>query len=213
MSGVPRLPGSPYTTPLSRNEAKPPLSVAGMSGEPALQVVTRLPTPSYTDEEPLDLDVLFRRYAPYVAAIAHRLLGRDADVDDTVQDVFVAASRGILSLRDPNAVKAWLARVTVRSARRTLHKRRLRTFFGLDEAAVYDRVVDTGASPETRALLGRVYVVLDGMPANVRIAWALRYVEGEPLESVAALSGCSLATAKRRIASAVRILDEAFSDE
>jgi hypothetical protein len=37
-------------------------------------------------------------------------------------------------------------------------------------------------------------------------------VEGEPLESVAQLSGCSLATAKRRIAAASRTIDEAFAD-
>src|SRR5690349_13223704 len=51
-------------------------------------------------EQALDLDGLFRRYAPYVAAIAHRLLGRDEDVDDTIQEVFVAAVRGVHAVRD-----------------------------------------------------------------------------------------------------------------
>jgi hypothetical protein len=40
----------------------------------------------------------------------------------------------------------------------------------------------------------------------------LRYVEGEPLENVASLSGCSLATAKRWIAAAAVVLEEAFAD-
>lgn len=179
---------------------------------PALKLVPRLPTPSAPETEVLDLDGLFRRYAPYVAAVAHRLLGRDEDVDDTIQDVFLAAARGLKAIRDPNAVKPWLARVTVRTAHRKLRKRRMRVFLGLDEPAVYDRVADTGASPEHRALLARVYLVLDGIPTKHRVAWALRYVEGEPLESVAALTGCSLATAKRRIAAAHRIVSEAFAD-
>jgi RNA polymerase sigma-70 factor (ECF subfamily) len=34
------------------------------------------------------------------------------------------------------------------------------------------------------------------------VAWTLRHVEGESLEEVAVLCDCSLATAKRRIASA-----------
>lgn len=182
------------------------------SDQPSLQIVGRLPTPSVSDTDPLDLDALFRRYSPYVAAVAHRLLGRDGDVDDTVQEVFLAAARGLRSIRDPGAVKAWLARVAVRSARRSLRKRRLYAFFGLDDPAVYERVADGRASPEDRALLSRVYTVLDGMPANVRIAWALRHIEGEPLENVAVLSGCSLATAKRRIAAATRHLEEAFAD-
>jgi RNA polymerase sigma-70 factor (ECF subfamily) len=57
-------------------------------------------------------------------------------------------------------------------------------------------------SPERRALLSRVYQVLDGMDVDQRLAWSLRYVEGEKLEQVAEHCGCSLATAKRRISAA-----------
>lgn len=163
-------------------------------------------------EQALDLDGLFRRYAPYVAAIAHRLLGRDEDVDDTIQEVFVAAVRGVHALRDPAAIRGWLARVTVRVARQRLRKRRVRVFLGLDEPVVYDSVVDHSASAEQRALLARVYSVLDGLPANQRIAWSLRHIEGEPLENVASMSGCSLATAKRRIAAAAQRIEETFAD-
>jgi RNA polymerase sigma-70 factor, ECF subfamily len=163
-------------------------------------------------EPALDLDGLFRRYAPYVAAIAHRLLGRDEDVDDTIQEVFVAAVRGVHAVRDPAAIRGWLARVTVRVAHQRLRKRRARIFLGLDEPVVYDAVVDKSASAEQRTLLARVYKILDSMPANERIAWSLRHIEGEPLESVASMSGCSLATAKRRIAAAAGKLEEAFGD-
>jgi RNA polymerase sigma-70 factor, ECF subfamily len=183
-----------------------------MSREPpALHVVARIEDAAERAGA-LDLDTLFRRYAPYVAAVAHRLLGRDDEVDDTVQEVFLVAVRGLDKIRDPGAVKAWLARVAVRSARRRLRKRRLRSFFGLDDAAVSDSVIDRSASPEQRALLHRVYGILDALPANERIAWSLRYVEGEPLDSVALLSGCSLATAKRRISAAARTIQEAFAD-
>jgi RNA polymerase sigma-70 factor (ECF subfamily) len=181
---------------------------------PALHVVAPLSAPSAAEPpvESLDLDTLFRRYSSYVAAVAHRLLGRDDDVDDTVQEVFLAAVRGLRSVRDPQAVKSWLACIAVRVARRKLRKRRVRSFFGLDDPATYGRVTDPGASPEQRALLERVYRVLDEMPTGDRIAWSLRYVEGEPLESVATMAGCSLATAKRRIRAASRTIEEAFSD-
>ena len=53
---------------------------------------------------------LFRRYAPYVATIGLRLLGRDDELDDLVQDVFIEAHRGLHSLRTPDAIKGWLAR-------------------------------------------------------------------------------------------------------
>jgi RNA polymerase sigma-70 factor (ECF subfamily) len=182
---------------------------------PALHVVPPLAPPVLEEEadpRALDLDVLFRRYSSYVAAVAHRLLGRDDEVDDTVQEVFLAAVRGLGKIRDPQAVKSWLACIAVRVARRKLRKRRMRSFLGLDDPATYGKITDASASPEHRALLERVYRVLDEMPTNDRLAWALRYVEGEPLESVASLTGCSLATAKRRIRAASQTIEEAFSD-
>jgi DNA-directed RNA polymerase specialized sigma24 family protein len=45
--------------------------------------------------DPRDFDALYRRYAPYVAAIAARILGRDHELDDLVQDAFVNALRGL----------------------------------------------------------------------------------------------------------------------
>ncbi len=184
--------------------------------EPAISLIRLIPPEPPPPEggvvPALDLDSLFRRYSSYVAAIAHRLLGREEDVDDTIQEVFLAAVRGVHALRDPAAVRGWLARVTVRTARLKLRKRRMRSFLGLDEPSTYDAVIDKSASAEQRALVTRVYRLLDGMPANRRIAWSLRYIEGEPLDNVAALSGCSLATAKRRIAAAARELEEAFGD-
>lgn len=39
----------------------------------------------------IPLEDLYHRFAPYVAAIAGRILGRESEVEDVVQDVFVAA--------------------------------------------------------------------------------------------------------------------------
>jgi hypothetical protein len=38
-------------------------------------------------------------------------------------------------------------------------------------------------------------------------------LEGEPLDAVAAACGCSLATAKRRVAAAKSVIDEVFRDD
>ena len=72
-----------------------------------------------------ELGELFRRYAPYVSTIGLRLLGRDDDLDDLVQDVFIEAYRGIHGLRTPEAIRGWLARITVRRATRRLRARKL----------------------------------------------------------------------------------------
>lgn len=151
---------------------------------------------------PLTIDEAYERYASYVAAIGHKLLGSRADVDDLIQDVFIHAMSGLATINDPAATKAWLATVTVRVARRKLRKRRLLQFLKLAEPGVAVEPRSATLDPEKSALLGVVYRVLDSLPVEQRIAWVLRHVEGESNERVAMLCGCSLATAKRRIAAA-----------
>jgi RNA polymerase sigma-70 factor (ECF subfamily) len=159
-------------------------------------------------EEPASLEVIFRRYASYVARIGMKLLGRPDEVEDLVQDVFVAAARGLEELRDPTAVKPWLITVTVRLARRKLRRRRLAFLFALEKPHPYDNVAWQTPAPERRAVLKRLYGLLDRIPTNQRIAWTLRYVEGEQLEDVARICGCSLSAAKRRIAAAHDVIRE-----
>jgi len=147
-----------------------------------------------------DPDRLFRQHAGYVAGVAIRLLGRDVEVDDVVQDVFLAAFRGLGALRDPGAVRAWLTKVAVRIGMRRLRWRRLRRTFGLDVDHGYDELPDPSLSAEDRHVVARIYTLLDRLPAAERVAWTLRYVEDRAASEVAALQRCSLATAKRRIA-------------
>lgn len=162
---------------------------------------------------PLSADFLFRQYARYVAHIALRIVGRDADVDEIVQDVFLAAMSGLADLREPEAVRGWLATITVRKAQRRLRYNRLQSWLGLEDEPDYEGAVAPNASPEDQAVVRSVYRALDSVPVNDRVAWTLRYMQDERLESVAALIGCSLATAKRRIAAAQLKLDEVLKDD
>jgi RNA polymerase sigma-70 factor (ECF subfamily) len=158
------------------------------------------------------VEAAYRAYASYVAAVAFRVLGRDIDVDDVVQEVFLAAARGLTTIRDAQATQAWLRTITLRLAHRKLRGRRVLAFFGLDPQPDYGEQLASGASPEHRATLARVYRLLDQLPPAQRIAWTLRYVEGEQLEDVARLCECSLATAKRRITTAQQLVERGMSD-
>jgi RNA polymerase sigma-70 factor (ECF subfamily) len=63
--------------------------------------------------------------------------------------------------------------------------------------------VDAGAaSGEVRDALRATYAVLDRLPADERIAFALRFIDGMELTEVAAACATSLATIKRRLARA-----------
>ena len=153
-----------------------------------------------------DLESLFRSHARYVAAIALRLLGCDDEVDDVVQEVFIAALRGLGDLRESAAIRGWLATVTVRIARRKLRRRRFRVLVGLDAVPDFGRLV-VGPTQHNALRIVRAYHVLERLAVDDRIAWVLRHVEGQSCEAVAAICGCSVATVKRRVARAQAALD------
>jgi RNA polymerase sigma-70 factor (ECF subfamily) len=155
----------------------------------------------------LDTAFAYRRYAPYVAKIGMRILGRRDEIDDFVQDVFLSVHRNLGSLREPGAIKSWLAKLAVHEATRRLKRHRLRRWFGLDAMPDYVDIADAVASPEQRTLLAHVFRLLDALPPEDRVAWALRYIEGETMVRVAVLCDCSLSTAKRRVANAELALE------
>ncbi len=160
----------------------------------------------------VDLGDAFRRHRGALAATAGRVLRRSEDVDDVLQDVFVEALRGVHALREPTALRAWLTRVTVRAAQR---RRALARFVGrsvtLDDAAAH--VADPRASALDLALLAAIGEVMAGIPAERRRAWALRTVDGEPIDDIAVRCGCSATTDKRRIAEVQGLLEAALGDE
>lgn len=148
------------------------------------------------------LDALYARYAPYVAAIATRILGRQAEVEDVVQEVFSLAVGGLRRREDHREIKSWLATVTVRRAVQQLRLRSVWSVFDLADEPSYDSLAEHGADTEEKELIGDVYRALDRLPPRQRVPWVLRHVEGQSLEQVAELCGCSLATVKRRIGAA-----------
>ena len=154
-------------------------------------------------------EAVVAQYSSYVASIGYRILGSRAELDDLLQDVFLEVHRNLKTLREPEAVRGWLATITVRVARRMVRTRRLTAFLLPFDAFRPVDAVDIGASAEERHLYSRVYAILDRMPANSRVAWVMKVLEGEPLQRVADLCGCSLAAVKRRIAK----VDEAMTEE
>jgi RNA polymerase sigma-70 factor, ECF subfamily len=150
-------------------------------------------------------DVLYRRHAHYLLAISTRLLANRSEGEEVVQDAFVVGLEQLETLRDPGAVRSWLARITVNLVRRRLRRARLLRFLGLDrgfEDASLEALAAPTLRPDDRAELALADRVLGRLPADRRIAWMLRRVEGLPLGEVASVCDCSLATAKRRIAAA-----------
>lgn len=141
---------------------------------------------------------LYARHAHYVAGVAYRLLGGDHEVDDVVQDTFLAALEHLPELTDPAAVRPWLASIAARKAMRRFDARgRFKRFLQSLTATAAPRS-EVHSVLEVSALAR----ALGKMTPERRIPWVLHRVEGQTLPSVAEVMGVSLATVKRRIAEA-----------
>lgn len=149
--------------------------------------------------EVTDVGHLFRNYRAYVAKIGRRILGPSSDVDDLIQDVFLATVRDAHKIKDPARLGAWLGTVTTRMAKRRRFRSSAHPVTCEDIDAVLDHDVDAGPGPESTADLAGNIEKLLSLPDDLRTPWLLKHVEGHTLEDVARRCDCSMSTAARRI--------------
>ena len=145
---------------------------------------------------------LYDRYADHVHRVLYRLLGGGCDLADLHHDVFVRALGSIGNLTDPTALKGWLTMIAVHVARSWIDQKRRRSWLWFLPHDELPEVESTAAGSDVLDALRTTYAVLDGMPADERIAFALRYIDGMELTEVATACNTSLATIKRRLARA-----------
>lgn len=152
--------------------------------------------------EPRAWNQLVNRFGPDVQRLVAGALGVDVDLADIVQDVFVRVMERIHQLRDPAALKSWIASVAVFAARGHIRRRRRWRWIRFLAPADIPDAPATTTSPESQALVNSTYRLLDTLPENERLAFSLRFIAEMELTEVAAACGCSLATVKRRLARA-----------
>jgi len=144
---------------------------------------------------------LYRRHARYLAGVVYRMMGDELELDDVVQDTFVALRDQLHELREPEHVRPWIVRVAVRLSRKRLERRRRRS-----RLLAWQPPPPVASDPAIDHELRALFQALATLPPELRIAWTLNKMEGETLPRVAELCETSLATVKRRIAEAERRL-------
>jgi len=156
-------------------------------------------------------EALFRRHANMVFGLSYRLLPRDAEVEDVVQDAFSTAFQRLGTLQNPQAFASWLGSIVVNGVSKRLRRRRLLERLGLrsQEPCDPDEVVSPTAPAEVAAELKTVYRVLEALPTQQRVALVLRRVEGWEIMQIAQHMNLSVSTVKRRLAAAEARLERA----
>jgi RNA polymerase sigma-70 factor, ECF subfamily len=141
---------------------------------------------------------LFLRHAPWLAARLRAVLPA-ADVEDVLQESFLAVWRGARSCRLDGPVGAWLWGITRRQAALWLRRRGPAEVLlpaqvaagGRDQGDPAEAVLSSAELADAVATLGPA-----GSPQ--RETWRLMYVEDRPVAEIAELMGVPEGTVKSR---------------
>jgi RNA polymerase sigma-70 factor, ECF subfamily len=156
---------------------------------------------------------LFSRHAPWLAARLRVVLPA-AEVEDVLQETFLAVWRGAGRYRPSGAAGGWLWGIARRQAALLLRRRG-------PAAAMLPQEVTAGARQAAdpaevalaRADLATAVAELGPPGAPEREVWRLLYVEDRPVAEVAALLGVPPGTVKSRAHRARRLLRAALGGD
>jgi RNA polymerase sigma-70 factor (ECF subfamily) len=156
---------------------------------------------------------LFKRHAPILAARLRGLLP-PSDVEDVLQETFLAAWKGARGYEPRDAAGGWLWGIARRQALLLLRRR------GPAHAPLPDALTPgavglpshhaPGDPAETVAAQARLASAVSTLSRAEHEVWHLMYVEDRPLAEVAKLTGVPEGTVKSRAHRARRLLRAAL---
>ena len=158
------------------------------------------------------LAVLFSRHRDRLWSMVNfrldsRLKGR-VDADDVLQDVWFDVFRKVQRLRDPQAFRCWLYRVTRDRAFRILRRtRRWRQPIEELDLAVEEALEEPFSAEDVE----RIHAALDLLSPEHREVLVLRFIEDMSYEEVSRVTECGLGTVKSRLHYAKRALRSAMN--
>ena len=168
---------------------------------------------------PPDLELLFQQYADAVHRLVSRLLGPGAaraDAEDLVQQIFLAAHKGLRRFRGESKPSTWLFGIATRTVFKELRNRvrHRRMVAALEAAAVVEPIAwDHGRRFEDRLELVRVWRCLMQISVKKRAVLILHDVEGFSGPEIAELLEINPSTVHTRLYHARRELFDALEEE
>lgn len=161
-------------------------------------------------------DVLVRRHQDRVWRVCLRWLGDPATAEETAQDVFLSAFKGLAGFRGESSFRTWLLRITVnhcQNARTARHRRAFGRHDALDgDGAPTLQVVDPAPLADARAdaaqSRSRLHTALAALEEDLRAVVLLRDVEDLDYEEIAQVLDVPRGTVKSRLHRARTLLAE-----
>ena len=162
-------------------------------------------------------EAIVSRHLPQVWRAVWRIVRNDADCEDVVQEVFLAAHRSLAGFRGDSALSTWLYRIAVTRALNHVQRAGERASRASVPLEGFPDLAGGSATPlqalEAQELQRRLTRCLDRLPAAWRAVLALREGEGLDYAAIAAALELALGTVRSRLARARSALRDCLEGE
>ncbi|MFO0944895.1 MAG: RNA polymerase sigma factor [Planctomycetota bacterium] len=166
-----------------------------------VEVAERIPPKVNADErlrtliaarDPAAFEELVRQYQERVTRLARRLLGWSTDVEDVVQEVFVAVLANLDKYRGDASLLTWLTTITVNTCRSHQRRRQITAKIVTFLRWRHSRSLDGDRRPErTEDVTETVRKAVRDLPIRLREAVVLCYFEERSTAEAGKILGIS----------------------
>jgi RNA polymerase sigma-70 factor (ECF subfamily) len=157
------------------------------------------------------LGQLYDRHAPSMLALTERIVGRAAEAEDLVHDIFLEAWRRAADYDEARgSVRAWLLLRTRSRAIDHQKSARVSRRAGGAAGAWLENLVDPASEPSLAPDQARIRRVLLTLPLEQKTVLVLGYFEGLSSSEIAERLGIPIGTVKSRVAAALSQLRQAL---
>ena len=159
-------------------------------------------------------DRIVEAYSAEVAAFANRLLGWPGDVDDIVQDVFLAALLGLKKFRCECSLKTWLFTITINECRKHRYKQvlRLKIFSKAADKVSLSPAHSADKTPMENETFDRIRRAVKALPAKYREPLVLKYLQELSTDEISRILGISQNTLQVRLSRARKRLKQDLTE-
>ena len=156
---------------------------------------------------------IWEKYAPFVLRLVRGYFGPDADRGDLAQEVFLRVFSRLGELREPDALRGFIAGICLGVARNMSRRAHIRSVLRLSSHEDHREPSVSTTEGEARQTLRHLMGLLNAASAEDRSYFVARYVEKLEMSEVAQAHRVSIGTAKRRLASMTLRIEAAMAQD
>lgn len=148
----------------------------------------------------------------FVYSRARLAINDEQEVQDLIQEVYVAAYRNIESLKNADSLYAWLNTITMRQGASMIRRKKKHVLLSEEKQGMFEEIPDESVELEndvvTRENAGILKELLEKLSPEQKSAVVAFYYDGLKVEQIAELTGTSTGTVKSRLHLARKRLQE-----